>query len=341
MLRCELQLASGFLLFWCEIETITVLGMVDFDVASTRFAKPLVGEWFAEPGHIFRSDAVKYVLVTGSSTGIGHATVTELLRRGCSVFGSVRKREDSERLSAEFGPSFTPLIFDVTREDQINAAAARVTDKVGTQGLWGLVNNAGISIPGPLSEIPASMVRRHLETNVMGVVNVTKAFLPSLGLQQPRSQPPGRIINISSTGGRIAFPFMGPYAASKHALEALSDSWRRELMLYGVDVIVIQPGSIRTPIWDKAAATYSDYSNSDYSPILDKIDLMEYKRAALPVERVARIICHALQCRRPKTRYVLPDRWLKHWIGPRILPDRWLDWIIKRDLGLKRRDVTR
>lgn len=279
---------------------------------------------------------MRHVLVTGVSTGIGYATVAELLQQGYSVFGSVRKPEDAKRLSGEFDQHFTPLLFDVTQEDQIHAAAARVTDKVGTQGLWGLVNNAGISLPGALSEIPASMVRKHLEINVMGVVNLTKAFLPILGMQQPRTQPPGRIINMSSTSGRIAFPFMGAYAASKHALEALSDSWRRELMLYGIDVIVIQPGSIRTPIWDKASATYREMPDSDYRPIYEKIDMAEFKRTALPAEKVARIVCHALQCRRPKARYVIPDRWVRHWIGPRILPDRWLDWIIKWSMGLEK-----
>jgi NAD(P)-dependent dehydrogenase (short-subunit alcohol dehydrogenase family) len=280
---------------------------------------------------------MKHVLVTGVSTGIGYATVAHLLKAGYWVFGSVRKSEDAERLSEEFSQQFTPLLFDVTEEEQICDAAALVTDQVGPQGLWGLVNNAGISLPGPLSEIPASMLRKHLDINVMGVVHLTKAFLPSLGMQRPRTQPPGRIINVSSTSGRIAFPFMGAYAASKHALEALSDSWRRELMLYGIDVIVIQPGSIQTPIWDKASATYSEMPDSDYRPMIEKIDLAEYKRTALPVEKVARIICHVLQCRRPKTRYVLPDRWVSHWIGPRILPDRWLDWIIKRNMGLDRK----
>lgn len=283
---------------------------------------------------------MKHVLVTGISTGIGHATVAKLLQGGFSVFGSVRKDEDAERVSAEFGQNFTPLIFDVTRQEEIYDAVALVTDHVGPKGLWGLVNNAGISLPGPLSEIPASMVREHFEVNVMGVFNVTKAFLPSLGTQRRQGQAPGRIVNVSSTSGRIAFPFMGAYAASKHALEALSDSWRRELMLYGIDVIVIQPGAIQTPIWDKASAISSQFSDSDYRTVLEKIDLLETKRTALPVEKVARTICRVLRCRRPKARYVIPDRWLMYWIGPRILPDRWLDRIIKRILGLEKRDAS-
>jgi len=283
---------------------------------------------------------MKHVLVTGVSTGIGHATVVELLKQGFAVFGSVRKTADAERLAREFGRNFTPLLFDVTQEDQIRDAAACVADKVGAEGLCGLVNNAGISRPGPLSEIPASAVREHLETNVMGVVHVTKAFLPSLRMQAGRTQPPGRIINMSSVSGRIAYPFMGPYAASKHALEALSDSWRRELMLYGVDVIVIEPGAIQTPIWDKASTISSEFAASDFGPILQNINLQESKRTALPPERVARIVCRALCCRRPKTRYVIPDKRWTYWILPRILPDRWLDGIIARTLGMEeKRDV--
>jgi NAD(P)-dependent dehydrogenase (short-subunit alcohol dehydrogenase family) len=287
------------------------------------------------------SEAKKHVLVTGVSTGIGYTTVAHLLRAGYGVFGSVRRRDDAERLKGEFGQNFTPLLLDVTQEEQVAAAAADVADRVGAQGLWGLVNNAGISLPGPLSVIPASMVRQHLEINVMGVFNVTKAFLPSLGTLPHRSNTPGRVINISSVSGRIAYPFMGAYAASKHALEALSDSWRRELMLYGIDVVVIQPGAIQTPIWDKASSVSADFSDSDYGTVLEKIDLLETKRKALPVEKVARLICHALRCRRPKARYVVPDGWLVYWIAPRLLPDRWLDWIIKRILGMEsKRDAA-
>jgi NAD(P)-dependent dehydrogenase (short-subunit alcohol dehydrogenase family) len=254
----------------------------------------------------------------------------------------VRNTADAERLARQFGRDFTPLVFDVTREDQIRDAAACVASKVGAEGLSGLVNNAGISRPGPLSETPPSVVREHLEINVMGVVHVTKAFLPSLRPQAGRTQPPGRIVNISSLSGRIAYPFMGAYAASKHALEALSDSWRRELILYGIDVITIEPGAIRTPIWDKASTISSEFAASDYGPILRNINLLDTKRAALPPETVARVICRALSCRRPRTRYAIPDIWWTYWILPRILPDRWLDRLIARTLGMKRkRDAQR
>lgn len=171
----------------------------------------------------------------------------------------------------------------------------------------------------------------------MGVVHVTQALLPLLRPQPGRSQPPGRIVNISSVSGRIAYPFMGPYAASKHALEALSDSWRRELMIYGIDLIVIEPGAIQTLIWDKAASISTDFAASDYGPILKHIDLLESKRTALPVEKISGLIRRALTCRRPKARYAVPDKRLTYWILPRILPDRWLDRIIARIMGMERK----
>ena len=279
---------------------------------------------------------MKHVLVTGASTGIGYATCVELLKRGFSVFGSVRNPPDAERLAKTFGSGFTPLVFDVTQEEGIRESAARVGEAVGKDGLWGLVNNAGISLPGPLSEIPASQLQKHLDVNVTGVFRVTQAFLPLLKTRPGRPHPPGRIVNISSTSGRIAFPFMGPYTASKHALEALSDAWRRDLMPWGVEVIVIQPGAIVTPIWDKASYISSAFSESPYGRILKHVDLMESKRNAVPVEKVAQLIEHILSCRRPRVRYAITRQRLKYWLGPKYLPDRWLDMAIARVMRMGR-----
>src|SRR5262249_38507159 len=154
----------------------------------------------------------------------------------------------------------------------------------------GLVNNAGLSNPGPLSVQSPEIIRQHFEVNVLGVVHAVQAFLPLLRRRKGTSARPGRIVNISSVSGRIAYPFMGAYAASKHALEALSDSLRRELLIYGVDVIVIQPGAIDTPIWDKAAHIRSSYRETDYGAVLQGIDLHAARRGALPVSAVTRRI---------------------------------------------------
>jgi NAD(P)-dependent dehydrogenase (short-subunit alcohol dehydrogenase family) len=273
---------------------------------------------------------MRSVVITGVSTGIGYASAAELCRRGYRMFGSVRNDGDAERLRHDLGSAFTPLVFDVTDADAIHDAASRVKSTVGDSGLRGLVNNAGISRPGPLSALPPAIVREHFEVNVMGVVHTVQAFLPLL------RRAKGRIVNISSVSGRIAYPFMGPYAASKHALEALSDSLRRELLIYGVDVIVIEPGAIDTPIWDKAAHIRTAFQDTDWGSALRGIDLLATRRSALPVAAVTRRIVEALERRRPRTRYVVPDRTIKYWLGPRLLPDRWLDRIIDRMLGYQK-----
>jgi NAD(P)-dependent dehydrogenase (short-subunit alcohol dehydrogenase family) len=273
---------------------------------------------------------VRSVVVTGVSTGIGHGCATALCRRGYRVFGSVRRDEDGERLQRELGQAFTPLVFDVTDADAVNKAAVQVRGAVGDDGLSGLVNNAGISRPGPLAVLPPQIVRQHFEVNVMGVVHAVQAFLPLL------RRTKGRIVNISSVSGRIAYPFMGPYAASKHALEALSDSLRRELLIYGIDVIVIEPGAIDTPIWDKAAHIRTAFQDTDWGPALHGIDLLATRRSALPVTAVTRRVVEALERRRPRTRYAVPDQPIKYWLGPRLLPDRWLDRIIDRMLGFQK-----
>jgi NAD(P)-dependent dehydrogenase (short-subunit alcohol dehydrogenase family) len=212
---------------------------------------------------------MRYVVITGVSTGIGYAATQELIQHGYHVFGSVRKRADGERLQVTLGANFTPLYFDVTDETAIRAAAETVQRAVGDQGLFGLVNNAGIAIGGPLLHLSIDEFRRQFEVNVFGLLLVTQAFAGLLGARTHSPHPPGRIINISSVSGRIAYPFIGPYAASKHAVEAISDSLRRELRLYGVDVIVIEPGAVRTPIWDKLEQVEtSRYVSTDYGASL-------------------------------------------------------------------------
>jgi NAD(P)-dependent dehydrogenase (short-subunit alcohol dehydrogenase family) len=198
--------------------------------------------------------ARRSVVVTGASTGIGHACVKVLVGGGFHVFGSVRKPADADRLAKEFGNSFTPLIFDVTDEAAVAAGAKQVEATLGGATLFGLVNNAGIAVPGPLLYLKVDDFRHQLAVNLTGQLIVTQSFAPLLGADRERKGAPGRIVMISSVGGKNALPFAGPYAASKFALEGLSESLRRELMLFGIDVIVVAPGSVATPIWDKAEA---------------------------------------------------------------------------------------
>jgi NAD(P)-dependent dehydrogenase (short-subunit alcohol dehydrogenase family) len=205
---------------------------------------------------------MRSVVVTGTSTGIGWGTAKVLIARGFRVFGSVRKKVDAERLAAEFGPAFVPLVFDVTDEDAVGLAAARVGDVLAGEKLFGLVNNAGIAVAGPLLELPLGDFRQQIDTNLIGVVIATKAFGPLLGTDRTLKGPPGRIVNISSVGGKNAMPFLAPYAASKFALEGLSEGLRRELLAFGIDVIVVAPGAVATPIWAKAEQV-------DVTPYLD------------------------------------------------------------------------
>lgn len=283
---------------------------------------------------------MKSVVITGVSTGIGLATAEELVAQGYRVFGSVRRMDDATSLRTRLGENFTPLLFDVTDEAAVRAAAEQVAGVLQNEGLAGLVNNAGIGTGGPLMYQPLAEVRQILEVNVLGVLSVTQAFLPLLGGRLPQTHPPGRIVNVSSVGGKIAFPFLGAYAASKHALEAVSDTLRRELMIYALDVVVIEPGSVQTAIWDKAEQDdITRYANTDHGAIGQRFqrEFIRRGRAGVPPAVIARVIRRALESNRPKTRYALPDNRMMGWLLPRLLPDRWLDRLIASGIGLTRR----
>lgn len=279
---------------------------------------------------------LRRVLITGVSTGIGYATAQEMLAADYHVLGSVRSEEDAARVKAELGERFTALTFDVTDHAAVRQAAKVVAATLGGQNLTALVNNAGVSTAGPLLHMPLEVFRQTLEVNVSGLLNVTQQFAPLLGARQKAPHPRGRIVNISSVSGRVAYPFMGAYAASKHAVEALSDALRRELLIYGVDVILIEPGTVRTPIVEKFAEQIDRYLGTDYEPALRKVEQQVQKReqSGLPVEAVTRVIRVAIESRRPRTRYPIPRKWLAGWLLPRWLPDRWFDALIARRLAL-------
>jgi len=280
---------------------------------------------------------MKYVVITGASTGIGYDAARYLIGRGHHVFGSVRKMADGQRVQAELGEQFTPLLFDVTDGAAVETAVSQVTQRVGNSGLAGLVNNAGIAVAGPLMHISLDEFRHQFDVNLFGLLDVTQKFLPLLGAAANPPHPPGRIVNISSVSGKIVYPFLGPYAASKHALEALSDALRRELLIYGIDVIVIEPGSVKTPIWDKAQELDTEkYGQTDYKNLLDgmKKVFVSQGKTGIPVEKVSATIYQVLTTQRPKTRYVLARKLLTGWLLPRYLPDRRLDKIFAKRLGI-------
>ena len=276
------------------------------------------------------------VVVTGASTGIGWATAKLLLDRGFRVFGSVRKQADADRLGNEFGANFTPLIFDVTDEAAVLTAARAVRNQLNGETLAGLVNNAGIAVAGPVLELAADEFRRQMDVNVIGPIIATQAFGPLLGSDPSLKGPKGRIVMISSVAGRNGNPLMSAYSTSKFAIEGLSESLRRELMLFGIDVVIVAPGPVKTPIWSKSDdVDISTYRNSPYFPALERIRkyMMKLGEIGLPAERIAEAIFVALTSPSPKVRYqVTPDP-MRH-LTTAVLPKRMIDKIIARRLGL-------
>lgn len=283
---------------------------------------------------------MKSIVVTGASTGIGWGCVKVLTGKGFHVFASVRKSADADRLTHEFGANVTPLLFDVTDAPAVAKAAREVGEKLGAQPLFGLVNNAGIANPGPLLHIPIDSFRQQMEVNVTGQLIVMQAFAPLLGASaETLTKTPGRVVMMSSVGGKVGMPFVGPYNTSKFALEGLSESLRRELILYGVDVIVIAPGAIATPIWDKAdTVDVTPYTATPYANALTKVKayMVEMGRKGLKPEQIGQTVHTALTAAKPKTRYVVTPDPLQNWLSLNM-PKRTVDKAVAKQLGLMRR----
>jgi NAD(P)-dependent dehydrogenase (short-subunit alcohol dehydrogenase family) len=285
---------------------------------------------------MLKGPTMQSVVITGASTGIGWATAKLLLDRGFRVFGSVRKEADADRLKREFGANFTPLLFDVTDEAAVLVAARQVRVALGGETLFGLVNNAGIAVTGPVLELAADEFRRQMDVNVIGPIIATQAFGPLLGSDPSLKGPKGRIVMISSVAGKNGNPLTAAYAASKHAIEGLSESLRREMMLFGIDVIIIAPGPVKTPIWSKAEEVdISAYKNSPFFPALERMRkfMLHLGEIGLPPERIAERIAEALTLASPKVRYQITPDPMRH-LMTAVLPKRMVDKIIARRIGL-------
>lgn len=275
------------------------------------------------------------VLVTGASTGIGRATALRLDGSGWKVFAGVRREEDAVSLRAEASERLTPVILDVTDHEQIAAAAERI-ERESDGGLDGLVNNAGVAVPGPLETVPLEDLRHQLEVNLVAYVAVTQALLEQIRRAE------GRVVFLSSIGGRIAFPFGGPYHASKFATEAIGDVFRQELRPWGLKVSIVEPGSIDTPIWgrgqDKAAEIEARSPKTDllYGNAIEKFRklIQDTAERGIPPEKVAKAISHALESPRPKSRYLVGlDAKVQARLKP-IIPTALFDRIVARQLNL-------
>lgn len=284
--------------------------------------------------------ARKTAVVTGVSTGIGRAIAKSLVDAGWRVFGSVRKEKDAADATAALGANFTPLLFDVTDDAAIRREAAKVDAALGGRTLNALVNNAGVAVAGPVGYLDLEDLKRQIDINVYGPIRVTQAFLQMLGADHSRQGAPGRIVNMSSIAGKIASPFMSPYAMSKHALEALSESLRRELIVHGVDVIIVGPGAVRTPIWAKADDLNIDrYRNTEYFDDLSRLkDMMQaVGEAGLEAEEVGALVLNILTAANPKTRYPILRNKFAMWTLPNLLPKRMIDKAVAKRFGMKAR----
>jgi short-subunit dehydrogenase len=279
---------------------------------------------------------MKSILITGVSTGIGYDAVRLLIEKGYHVFGSVRKETDKVRLQSEFPENFTCLTFDVTQQEQITAAFEQVKTALNGNSLCGLVNNAGLTMGGPMHLMSDEKFRLQMEVNLFGVRNVTNTFLPLLGAFKGFKGKTGKIINISSLAGVFNTPFNGAYCVSKHAVESLGEIYRRELMLYGIDVISIQSGPISSEIWKKNIGEMDEYLDSDYENILKKADALieEYEKTAQPASVISNLINKILNTPSPKTSYIVSTNSLKTWALVKFLParivDRILWWMLNR-----------
>src|ERR1700688_2140083 len=286
---------------------------------------------------------MRSVVITGTSTGIGWSAAKVLVNNGFRVFGSVRKTADAERVAGELGPHFIPLVFDVTDAAGVKAAASKVRRILGGETLAGLVNNAGVAVVSPLLNLSIEKFRRQIDINLTGAVISIQAFAPLLGTDPELTGAAGRIVNISSMGGKIGVPFLAAYSASKSALEVLSHSLRRELLPFGIDVIVIVPGMVATPIWSKAEQFLDTrshaYFKTSYEPAVAAIRrYINLGKHGLPPERLGQIVMHALIAANPKTSYKITRYPFPNEID-RYLPKRLVDRVLGRILGLRRRRI--
>ena len=279
---------------------------------------------------------MKTVLITGVSTGIGKSCAQNLSSNNYKVFGTVRNKYDSEKLKNELGENFYPIIMDVTNIKSIYLAKEIIEQNIPNKKLDILINNAGIALGGPIKYIDADIFRKQFEVNLFGVVSVTNIFLELLGATKENNHQ-GKIVMISSISGKRSYPFVSPYVASKHALEGFSDCIRKELMLYGIDVILIEPGPVKTAIWDKAPPPNDNpFLKTEYKSILKSFynAVIEQGKLGITSDIVSTKIKKVIEMKKPKTRYVITGKKFINYTLPSILPDRIFDKLTAKMLGI-------
>ncbi len=275
------------------------------------------------------------MIITGVSSGIGYDTCQYLIDKGYHVIGSVRKAEDKHRLKSQWKEHFDCLLFDVTDEDAIDKSFTDVKEIIQDREIFALINNAGLAIPGPLALLDNNELRRQLDVNVLSAQYITNVFLPLI--TKNNQTDPSKIIMIGSVSGLFTSPFMGAYCISKYALEAMSDAYRRELMLYNIKVSIIEPGPIKTKIWSKNKGALQKYEDTDYGFMVKKADkiIANTEKNALPSEVISQCIYDILESKNPKPRYLVTKNKIAFRLISKWLPTKLVDKMIWKNLSNK------
>lgn len=280
---------------------------------------------------------MKCIIVTGVSSGIGFALANRFCQLGFRVFGSVRNPSDAEKLSSEFGNNFVPLLMDVTKPGTILHQAEAVRERMDPgDSVIALINNAGIATGGPLLYFDPVELRQQLEVNLIGLHQVTLIFFPILQDYRPQNNT-GRIINISSVAGRRVLPFMGPYSASKFALEAYSDALRMELIPHNMDVVLVEPGPVQSAIWTKKPDSEENpYVGTEYESALHRFNklLVKKSKTAMPASEIVELVEKIINVKKPKSRYLITKNPFKNYYLMKFLPARLVDKFITKAFGL-------
>ena len=278
----------------------------------------------------------KSIMITGISTGIGRGTLDYFVSKGFHVYGSVRSTKDANRLKRIYKDKLTTIIFDVTKLAQLKKAAAFIKKDLNDSNLLALVNNAGTSFPGPLLRQSVKDFEKQIDINLNGAFRVIKYFAPLCGAEKNNNYKKGVIFNISSLSGKIGMPGLGAYTASKHGLEGLSQSLRRELLRYGVDVVIIGPGPIKSEIFNKVDKKFLEsLKKSDYAKAAKLIPKRNKNalKIAFPAIEVGKLIFNALHNPNRKTRYTITPNKMMYWTVPMTISDRMLDRLIQKRSG--------
>ncbi len=280
---------------------------------------------------------MKSIVITGTSTGIGYASSKLFVENGYRVFGSVRNEADADKVSSELGSNFVPLIFDVTDESAVKNSVKIVEDQIGDRKLSGLINNAGLGVMGTIQSLSAEQFKYQFDVNVLGVFHCCQAYLDLLGADKNRNGNPGKIINISSISGEIGMPFMSAYNMSKFGLEGFSEGIRRELLMYGIDVVVIAPGPVKTPIWKKINQKdeVQRYDNSDFRESVSRAMKMTEKmeQAGCEPSVIAERALSIIENTKNKTRYRIDPTRMQN-ILLQLFPKRVADRMIAKRMKI-------